>query len=71
MMVLKLVLANAEPDVLGCMYDLGLSVEVVFAKHMISNFTTLFMTELCLRLRDIYFILRFYPAVRRYPGESD
>ena len=66
--MLKIVLANAEPDVLGYMFDLGLSVEVVFAKHMISNFSTLFMTELCLRIRDIYFLIKFFPAVRRYPG---
>lgn len=68
MMLLKIILANAEPEVLGYLYDLGLSVELLFAKHMISNFSSLFMTELCLRIRDIYFILKFYPSVRRYPG---
>ena len=67
-MLLKIILANAEPDVLGYMFDLGLSVEVIFARHMISNFSTLFMTELTLRIRDLYFLIRFYPAVRRYPG---
>lgn len=69
-MLLKIILANAEPEVLGYLYDLGLSVELLFAKHMISNFSSLFMTELCLRIRDIYFILKFYPSVRRYPGKQ-
>ena len=60
-------LANAEPDVLGYLFDLGLSVELVFGKHMMSNFSSLFLSELCLRIRDIYFLIKFYPTFRRYP----
>lgn len=70
-MLLKIVLANAEPDVFGYMFDLGISVELMFAKHFISNFSTLFMSELCLRIRDLYFIFKFYPTFRRFPGKFE
>jgi len=68
LLLLKIVLANSDPEVLGYLFDLGLSVELVFGKHMMSNFSTLFMSELCLRIRDIRFILRFYPTFRRFSG---
>lgn len=68
LMLLKIILANADPELLTHLLDLGLSIEGLFAHHMISNFSSLFMVELCLRIRDIYFLIKFYPSFRRYPN---
>lgn len=68
MLLLKIVMANSDPDLLGFIFDLGLSLEMLFSRPMMFNFSGLFMTEFCLRIRDIYFILKFYPTFRRYPG---
>jgi hypothetical protein len=65
--LLKIVLANSDPEVLVYIFDLGLSVELLFGKHIMSNFSTLFMAELCLRIRDIYFVFFFFPTFRRFP----
>lgn len=58
------------PDVLKKIFDLGLSVEMLFSEHMTYTFSNLFQAELALRIRDIYFLFKFFSKIHRHKDFS-
>lgn len=67
---LKYILNLTVPKVLKKIFDLGLSVELLFSEHMVYTFSKLFQAELALRIRDIYFIFKFYSKINRHKDFS-
>lgn len=58
---LKIIMAQIIPNVLKKIFDLGLSVEALFSNALNFSFSNFFQFELALRIRDIGFILIFFP----------
>lgn len=70
MAFLKYILSLTVPNILKKIFDLGLSVELLFSEHFTYTFSQLFQPELSLRIRDIYFLLKFYSKINRHQDFS-